>query len=68
MEVIWEISELDLIWAMWLGFWLEISRQTPTRRSRLASGWTFEWKGTRGLRWRFPQKFSVRSELGEVEG
>ena len=27
-----------------------------------------EWKGTRGMRWGFPQEFSVGSELGEVEG
>ena len=27
-----------------------------------------EWKGTRGMSWGFPQKFSVGPGLGEVEG
>ena len=26
-----------------------------------------EWKGARGMRWGFPQEFSVGPELGEVE-
>ena len=27
-----------------------------------------EWKGTRGMRWGFPQEFTVGPKLGEVEG
>ena len=27
-----------------------------------------EWKKTRGMRWGFPQEFSVGPELDEVEG
>ena len=68
IEVIWEMFELDPIWAMWWGFWLEISRQTPTSQSRRAVGWKTERKGTRGIRWRFPRELSVGSELGGVEG
>ena len=59
MEVIWEIFELDPSWVMYLDFWLEISRRTPTRKSRLAGGRKIEEKGTRGMRWRFPRKLSV---------
>ena len=68
MEVSWESSELDLSWAMWWCFWLEISRQTPTWGSRRAGGRIMEWKGTQGTRWGFPREFSVDPKLGEVEG
>ena len=68
MEVFWENFELDRIWAMWWGSWLEISRRTPTPRSRRAGGLKIEWKGNRGMRWGFPREFSVGSDLGEVEG
>ena len=68
MEVSWGFFELDRSWAMWWGSWLKISRRTPTRQSRQASSWKMEWKGTRGLRWGFPQKFPVGPKLGEVEG
>ena len=68
MEISWEISELDPIWAMWWGFWLEISRRTLTWRYRRPGGWKLEWKGTRGMRWEFPREFSVGPELCEVEG
>ena len=68
MEVSWEILGLDPSWAMWWGSRLEISRRTPTRRSKRAGGWKMEWKGTWGMRLGFTQEFSVGTELGEVEG
>ena len=68
MEVSWEISDLDPSWAMWQGFWSEISRWTLIRQSRQASGWKMEWKGTQGMRWGFPRKISVGPELDKVEG
>ena len=51
-----------------VGFWLEISRRTPTWQSRRASAQKLERKGTRGMRWGFPRKFSVGPELREAEG
>ena len=68
MKISWGKFELDPSWAMWWGSWLEISRRTPTLRSRWAGGWKMEWKGTRGLRLGFPREFSVGPEVGEVGG
>ena len=27
-----------------------------------------EWKGSQGMRWRFPRELSVGTKIGEVEG
>ena len=54
--------------AMCSGFLLEILKWNPTRQSRQVSARKLEWKGTWSMRWGFPQKFSVKPELREVEG
>ena len=62
------IFELDLSWAMWLGAWFKISCWTPTQKSKRAGGWKIEWAGARGMIWGFPWEFSVRPEVGKLEG
>ena len=68
MEVCFNFFDLDPIWAMLWGSWLEISKRTLTRRYRQAGGLKMEWTGTWGMRWGFHQEFSFGPELGEVEG
>ena len=59
---------MDPSLAMCSRFLLEILKWTPTWQSRRASAQKLERKGTRGMRWGFPRKFSVGPEHGEVEG
>ena len=50
------------------GFLLGVLEWTLTRQYRRASAWIMELKITRDMRWGFPMKISVGTELGEVEG
>ena len=59
---------MDSSLAMCSGFLLEILKWNLNWKSRGSSARKLVCKGTQGMRWGFPQKFSVRPELREVEG
>ena len=50
-----------------VGFLVGNFQTDPTWRSRQAGGWKLGWKGTRGMRWGFPQEFSIGTELVGVK-